>query len=138
RTRQFVGTLRYASPEQVLSAGRLDRRSDMYSLGATLWEMLTLRPLFGATEQTPTPELMQRVQFKDPERVRKHNPGVPADLDAIVLRCLEKDPDRRYATARELADDLGRFLAGEPVQARPVREVERLWRWCRRNPLVAG
>src|SRR5205085_2637829 len=67
RTRQFVGTLRYASPEQVMSAGRLDRRSDVYSLGATLWELLTLRPLYGATEQTPTPDLMQRIQFKDPE-----------------------------------------------------------------------
>ena len=141
RTRQFVGTLRYASPEQVLAVGGLDRRSDVYSLGATLWELLTLRPLYGADEQTPTPELMRRIQYHEPERVRKHHPGVSADLDAIVLKCLEKDPQRRYATAAELARDLRRFLAGEPVQARPISQAERCWRWCRRNPArvaVAG
>src|SRR5205085_3019418 len=77
RTRQFVGTLRYASPEQVLAAAALDRRSDVYSLGATLWELLALRPLYGATDATPTPELMQRIQIKEPERLRKYNPHVP-------------------------------------------------------------
>ena len=100
RTRQFVGTLRYASPEQVLAVGRLDRRSDVYSLGATLWELLTLRPLFGATDQTPTPELMEKIQREEPERLARHNPAVGRDLEAIVLKCLEKRPMRRYATAR--------------------------------------
>ncbi len=118
RTRQFVGTLRYASPEQMLAA-KLDRRADVYSLGATLWELLTLRPLYGATDQTPTPELMLKIQTTDPERVRKHNPRAPADLEAIVARCLEKDRARRYATAAELAADLGRWQRGEPVQAQP-------------------
>jgi WD40 repeat protein/serine/threonine protein kinase/tetratricopeptide (TPR) repeat protein len=118
RTRQFVGTLRYASPEQVLSVP-LDRRSDVYSLGATLWELLTLRPLFGATEQMPTPDLMLKVQSADPESPRRLNPRVPEDLEAIVLKCLEKDRGRRYGTAQELAEDLGRWLRGEPVQARP-------------------
>jgi WD40 repeat protein/serine/threonine protein kinase len=119
RTRQFVGTLRYASPEQVLAVGPVDRRADVYSLGATLWEMLTLRPLYGATDQTPTPELMLRIPTTDPERVRRHNPRVPTDLEAIVVRCLERDRNRRYATAAELADDLGRWQRGEPVLAQP-------------------
>ncbi|HEV3120833.1 MAG TPA: serine/threonine-protein kinase, partial [Isosphaeraceae bacterium] len=120
RTRQFVGTLRYASPEQILAVGRLDRRSDVYSLGATLWELLTLRPLFGANEQTPTPVLMQRIQFDDPGRLRQYHRGIAPDLEAIVTRCLEKDPRRRYATALELADDLGRWQRGELVAAQPL------------------
>ena len=92
RTRQFVGTLRYASPEQVLAATRVDRRSDVYSLGATLWELLTLRPLFGATEETPTPELMLRDPvMPNPSARGGINPAVPRDLEAIVLKCLEKD-----------------------------------------------
>src|SRR5207245_2534683 len=82
RTRQFVGTLRYASPEQVLAVARLDQRTDVYSLGATLWELLTLQPLYGATDETPTPELMQKIQVEDPGRVRAHNPAVPRDLEA--------------------------------------------------------
>src|SRR5439155_11127081 len=118
RTRQFVGTLRYASPEQVMAVGSLDRRSDIYSLGATLWELLTLRPMFGATEQTPTPELMQRIQYEEPEPVRRYHKGVTRDLEAIVHKCLAKVPKRRYATAAELADDLQRFLDGESVSAR--------------------
>ncbi|HEV3263631.1 MAG TPA: protein kinase [Gemmataceae bacterium] len=119
RTRQFVGTLRYASPEQVLAAGRVDRRTDVYSLGATLWELLTLRPIFGAGDDTPTPDLMLKIQTTDPESPRKYNRHVPRDLEAIVLKCLEKDRGRRYATAADLAADLGRFLGGEPVSAQP-------------------
>ncbi len=138
RTRQFVGTLRYASPEQVMAAGKIDGRSDVYSLGATLWELLTLRPMFAASEETPTLDLMTRIQFKDPERIRKHNPAAPPDLDAIVSKCLEKNPEHRYASAAELSHDLGRFLTGEPVEARPVGELERAWRWCRRNPHISG
>jgi tetratricopeptide (TPR) repeat protein len=97
----------------------LDRRSDVYSLGATLWELLTLRPLFGATDQTPTPDLMLQIQHTDPQRPRQLNPRVPEDLEAIVLKCLEKDRRRRYATAGELSADLSRWLRGEPVQAQP-------------------
>jgi serine/threonine protein kinase/tetratricopeptide (TPR) repeat protein len=138
RTRQFVGTLRYASPEQVLAVGTLDRRSDVYSLGATLWELLTLRPLYGADEQTPTPELMQRIQYQEPEPPRRHHAGVPADLEAIVLKSLEKDPKRRYATARELADDLGRFLRDEPVLARPPSTVYQLGKFARRHKAVVA
>jgi serine/threonine protein kinase len=131
RTRQFVGTLRYASPEQVLAVGKLDGRTDVYSMGATLWELLTLRPMFGATEQTPTPELMQRIQYEEPARLCKYHLGIARDVDAIVLKCLEKDPKRRYATAQELGQELGRFLAGEPVHARPVSSVGRFRRWCK-------
>jgi YD repeat-containing protein len=137
RTREFVGTLRYASPEQVLAAAPVDRRSDVYSLGATLWELLTLRPMYGATEQTAPAELMQRIQCEEAGGARAHNPRVSRDLEAVVQKCLEKDPKRRYATARELADDLGRFLAGEPVRARPVGRVRRLLRRARRRPGVA-
>jgi serine/threonine protein kinase/formylglycine-generating enzyme required for sulfatase activity/Tfp pilus assembly protein PilF len=132
RTRQFVGTLRYASPEQVLSVP-LDRRSDVYSLGATLWELLTLRPLFGATEQTPTPELMLKVQSADPESPRQLNPRVPADLEGVVLKCLEKDRSRRYATASELAVELGRWLNGEPVHARSPTLRYLLGKYVRRH-----
>jgi serine/threonine protein kinase len=137
RTRQFVGTLRYASPQQVLAVVRLDRRSDVYSLGATLWELLTLRPLFGATEDTPTPELMERIQREEPERLRKYRTGIARDLEAVVQRSLEKDPNRRYGTGRELAADLGRYLEGEPVQARPAGMLDRGLKWVRRHPTQA-
>jgi serine/threonine protein kinase len=138
RTRQFVGTLRYASPQQVLAVGPLDRRADVYSLGATLWEMLALAPLYGATEQTPTPVLMEQVQRQEPARLRSVNPAVSRDLEAVVHKCLEKDATRRYATAAELADDLGRYLAGEPVRARRVGRWERGWKWARRHPAPAA
>ncbi len=119
RTRQFVGTLRYASPEQVLAAAILNRRSDIYSLGATLWELLTLRPLFGADDQTPTPDLMLKIQTTEPDRPRRFNPRIPADLEAIILKCLEKDRNRRYATAAELVEDLTRWQRGDVVYAQP-------------------
>ena len=120
-TRQFVGTLRYASPEQVLAVDRLDGRSDVYSLGATLWELLTLRPMFAATDETPTPELMKRIQYEQAERVGKFHPGIARDLEAVVAKCLEKNPGDRYASAADLADDLGRWLRNEQVQARSAR-----------------
>jgi serine/threonine protein kinase len=120
RTWQFIGTLRYASPEQVLSAGALDHRSDIYSLGATLWELLTLRPIHDATDATPDPVLMRRITSDDPERIRTYHRGIARDLEAIVQKCLEKNPAQRYATAAELADDLGRWLRGELVLAQPL------------------
>jgi WD40 repeat protein/serine/threonine protein kinase len=138
RTRQFVGTLRYASPEQVLAVGGLDRRSDVYGLGATLWELLALRPLYGATDETPDAELMRRIQLEEPERLRQRHPGLARDLEAVVHKCLEKDPGRRYATAAELAEDLRRFLDGKPVRARRVGRAERSLKWVRRHPWQAG
>ncbi|REJ73311.1 MAG: hypothetical protein DWQ29_19190 [Planctomycetota bacterium] len=120
RTRQFVGTLRYASPEQVLAADQVTVRSDVYSLGATLWELLTLRPLFGAGAEFSTVSLMQSIQFKEPTRPRKYSRTIPSDLEAIVMRCLEKDPARRYADAQELARDLARWERHEVVHAQPL------------------
>lgn len=119
-TRQFVGTLRYASPEQVLAAGQLTRRSDIYSLGGTLWELLTLTPLYGANEHTSLPELMQHIQSTIPPPPNRINSAVPRDLAAIVMKCLEKHPAQRYPTAQYLADDLTRWLQGEVVQAQPL------------------
>ncbi len=138
RTRQFVGTLRYASPEQVLAATRVDRRSDVYSFGATLWELLTLQPLFGATEATPTHELMEAILITEPVSPRKYNPSVPPDLEAVVHKCLEKDRSRRYATAGELAADLGRILHDEPVTARLSSRSELIVKWMRRRPAIAA
>jgi serine/threonine protein kinase len=140
RTRQFLGTLQYASPEQVLSATAVDARSDVYSLGATLWEMLALRPLYGAGPGVSDTELVRRIQFDDPGRIRKYRPEVPAELEAIVLQCLEKNPRRRYASARELADDLGRWRRGEAVLARRLTTTYRLRKFAarRRRPLLIG
>ena len=121
RTREMVGTLRYASPQQVLAVGSLDRRTDIYSLGATLWELLTLRPFLDAGENTPVPVLMERIQHDDPAPLRKYHPGISRDLEAIVHKCVEKVPERRYATAADLAADLNRFLRGESVLARKGR-----------------
>jgi WD40 repeat protein/serine/threonine protein kinase len=138
RTRQFIGTLRYASPEQVLAASRVDRRSDIYALGATLWELLTLRPFFGATDDTPTPKLMEMILYAEPASPRKLNPSVPPDLEAIALKCLEKEKTRRYATAGELAADLGRFLRNEPVTARLSSPWELTVKWMRRRPAIVA
>lgn len=135
RTRQFVGTLRYASPEQLISAGTVDRRADIYSLGATLWELLTLKPLYDATEAMSTPELMRRIQSQEPDRPRKHNPRIPRDLEAIALKCLERDRDRRYQTAVELADDLARWQRGEPVHAQPHTVGYIVGKYVRRHKL---
>ena len=138
KTRQFVGTLRYASPEQVLAAEKVDRRSDIYGLGATLWELLTLQPLFAADETVPEAEVMRRIQLDEPEAVRRHNPRVDRDLDAIIGKCLEKRADRRYATARELAEDLRRWQRNEPVLARRVTNLEKSMRWFARRPALAA
>ena len=136
RTRQFVGTLRYASPEQVLGGTELDRRTDVYSLGATLWELLTLRPMFGAQEDLPDHELMLRIASTEVENPKKYNPRVPGDLYAIIAKCLEKDRARRYATAGDVADDLRRFLQGDPVVAQPPSLGYYLTKFSRRHRAV--
>jgi serine/threonine protein kinase len=135
----FVGTYRYASPEQVHPqlSSTVDARSDVYSLGATLWELLTLKPLFGATGGND-PDLLRKIAQDDPPLLRSIHRKIHKDLEAIVARALEKRPVRRYQSAKELADDLQRYLTGEPVKARPVGRFERFWRYVRRRPLEAA
>ncbi len=131
-----LGTPAYMSPEQ----GRADLRlvgpaTDIYSLGAILYEMLAGRvPFEGATPL----ETLALVQRQDPVLPRQLRPSVPRDLETICLKCLHKDPRRRYASALALAEDVGRFRAGEPIQARPIGAAERLIKWARRRPALAG
>ncbi len=133
---QILGTPSYMSPEQ--AAGDLAAvgpASDVYSLGATLYDLVTGRPPFRGETAVVT---LRQVLDEEPVPPRRLNPVLPRDVDVICLRCIQKDPKRRYGSAQELADDLGRFLRREPIRARPVGPVVRLTRWCRRKPLVAG
>ena len=135
-TGQVLGSPNYMPPEQ--AAGKFSdstEASDVYSLGAILYELLTAHPPFqGETLQA----ILAQVQNADPLPPLKLNPGIPVDLQTICLKCLQKDPARRYASARELAEDLGCFLEGRPIRARPVSPIERTWLWCRRRPLLAA
>jgi WD40 repeat protein len=132
-TGDFLGTLRYMAPERFL--GACDARADVYGLGLTLYELLTLRPAFADTDQA---RLLNQVRFKEPPRPRALNPGVPRDLETVVLKAMDKEPARRYQTAAELADDLQRFLDRRPTRARPLGPVERVRRWASRHPAVAA
>ncbi len=133
RTGDIVGTVRYMPPERF--DGWSDHRSDVYSLGATLYELLTLHPLFAATRQS---ELIEKVLHDSPEAPRKLDPKIPRDLETIVLKAIAKEPGHRYATAHALGEDLERFLEDRPIRARRSTTVEQCWRWCRRNPWLAG
>ncbi len=132
----LLGTLRYMAPEQALAKhGLVDHRADVYALGATLYELLTGRPAVDAADRA---EILRRIAFEEPTPPRKLDRSVPAELETICLKCLAKDPARRYASAAELAEDLGRVLSGEPIRARRTGPAERLGRWCRRNPGLAA
>ena len=135
-TGQILGTVGYMSPEQAGGKTRLVGPStDIYALGAVLYTLLTGRaPFVGAT----LPLTLLQVLHKEPVSPRLLNPSLPIDLETICLKCLEKEPHKRYGTAQLLAEDLGRFLAGKPVLARPIGLIERAWRWSRRNLVVAG
>lgn len=134
-TGQVLGSPSYMPPEQAAGKpGALSRSADVYALGAILYHALTGRPPFVGEGLAET---MQQLLHEEPLALRSLNASVPADLETVSLRCLEKEPGKRYETAQLLAEELGRFLADQPILARPVGRLEKGWRWCRRNPRVA-
>lgn len=135
-TGDVMGSPNFMPPEQAgAKAVKAGRYSDVYSLGGILFYLVTGRPPFVAESIAET---LHQVLNAEPVSPRLLNPGVPEDIATICLKCLEKEPAKRYQTARQLADELDRFLGGEAIQARPVSRVETLWRWCRRKPVVAS
>jgi eukaryotic-like serine/threonine-protein kinase len=132
-TGDIVGTIRFMAPERF--EGKSLPQSDVYGLGLTLYELLTLRPAFDDANKG---RLIYKVQHEPPRPPCKVDPRVPRDLETLVLKCLAKDPKERYATTEALAEDLRRFLADRPIHARRATAAEQAWRWCRRNPWLAG
>jgi eukaryotic-like serine/threonine-protein kinase len=135
RTGDVPGTSRYMSPEQASGhRAMVDRRTDIYALGATLYELLALRPAVPGEHHQ---EILRRIAEEEPYPLYRLNPGVPRDLVTIIAKAMSKDPAGRYETAWHMADDLGRFLEGRPVLARPSGPPARVMRWCRRKPMIA-
>ena len=135
-TGEVIGTPNYMAPEQAAGLPyAVGPQTDIHAIGAILFELLTGHPPFAAPSVLETLQLVKETQPVDPRRLQ---PGIPVDLATICLKCLEKQTERRYASANDLADDLQRFLAGKSITARPAGKLEKIWRWCRRNPIVAG
>ena len=133
---KIMGTPSYMPPEQAAgNRGEIGPAADVYALGATLYAMVAGRPPFHAATAMDT---LLQVLSDDPVSPRSLNPSVERDIETICLRCLEKDPARRYASAAALAEDLRRYLDGKPILASPVGVPERAWRWARRKPALAG
>ena len=126
-----LGTLRYMSPEQALGEyASVDHRTDIYSLGATLYELLTLEPVFTGKDR---PEILHKIADKDPRPPKHINEAIPTDLETIVLKAMAKEPESRYATAQEMADDLRRFLQDKPIKAKRPTLIARAIKWRRRH-----
>ena len=132
-TGDLVGTLRYMAPERF--SGVSDLSGDVYSLGITLYEMLTLQPAFSSSDRT---QLMKDIVDIDPPSLRRFDPTVPKDLETIIHKAIAKEPQHRYPKALDLANELQCFLDGRPIAARPTSLNERFWRWCRREPRLAA
>jgi WD40 repeat protein len=132
-TGDVVGTLRYMSPERFRGEG--DERSDVYALGLTLYELLVLRPAFAGRDRL---QLIDHIKNLDPPRPRAVDRNIPRNLETIVLTAMHKEPKRRYQTAEAMAEDLRRFLADEPIKAKPMSQLARLRLWGRRNPALAA
>jgi serine/threonine protein kinase len=133
RTGDVVGTLQYMAPEQL--QGDTDARSDVYSLGLTLYESLALQLAYKAPDPS---SLMRKIAQESPRRLASVAPGIPRDLETIVMKAVSREPEHRYQSAGELADDLRLLLEDRPIRARRISSAEHLWRWCRRNRVVAG
>ena len=132
-TGDILGTVRYMAPERFRGEG--DARADVYALGLTLYELLTLRPAFDSPDRL---NLIEQIKTEDPPRPRALDSRIPRDLETIVLKAIDNDPKGRYQSADALAEDLRRFLGDEPIKARPVGALERAWIWARRRPAAAA
>jgi WD40 repeat protein/serine/threonine protein kinase len=133
QTGDILGTIRYMAPERFRGEG--DGRADVYALGLTLYELVTLCPAFDSSDRL---KLIEQIKAEDPPRPRALDTRIPRDLETIVQKAIAKDPKDRYPSADALGEDLRRFLADEPIKARPVGPLERAWIWARRRPALAG